>query len=520
MAKRPARCLPRPDMPQLSDTVLETATTPDLMRPCARNDSVLANALRLFSGQVGIKIVSFGFSVFVIRHLGSEQYGRYAICVAFGGLFTVLSDLGLATMAMREIARDHRAAPRLFSNVLVLRLLLAVGVIGVTSLFAWVVGYDGQLRLGIFIAASGLLSYAVLGVADTVALGMERFSLSAWINFLAQAVTLALSAALVLGGTGFLGLLIAATLGVCATGLYAVRRLARETPLRAPIEPHAWRTLTSASLPFAAIMLALAVSYKADAVILSMFTGAAQIGAYAVAYNLIFTCATVSHSINLALFPSMTRQYAADPSASPVAFRNGARYLLFISLPVAAFVSLNARGIVVLLYGDALAAAARPLAALAWVIPLMFLSEFLGYVAIVVGRERLAARANWVASAVNVGLNLALIPIFGVMAAAIVTVLTETALVAQFFYDLRSTGLLSERRATYGRTLLSVGVLFVGLVAASVLSWPVVVLGAVAVVVYFVSSILLGAVGRQEAHFALAGFGRGAEQRQDVGTAL
>ena len=167
-----------------------------------------------------------------------------------------------------------------------LRLLLAIGVVGLTTLLAWLVGYDGQLRLGIFIAACGLLSYAMLGVADTVALGLERFSLSAWINFLAQAVTLALSAALVLSGAGFLGLLIAATLGVCVTGLYAVRRLARDTPLRAPLEPRAWRSMTGASLPFAAIMLALAVSYKADAVILSMFTGAAQIGAYAVAYNL------------------------------------------------------------------------------------------------------------------------------------------------------------------------------------------------------------------------------------------
>jgi O-antigen/teichoic acid export membrane protein len=504
------------------ETVLATTATPDRVRPRARGDAVLANALRLFSGQIGIKIVSFAFSVFVIRQLGSEQYGRYAICVAFGGLFTVLSDLGLATMAMREIARDHRAAPRLFSNVLALRLLLAAGVVGLTTLLAWVVGYDGQLRLGIFIAACGLLSYAILGVADTVALGLERFSLSAWINFLAQAVTLALSAVLVLSGVGFLGLLIAATLGVCATGLYAVRRLARETPLRAPLEPHAWRALTGASLPFAAIMLALAVSYKADAVILSMFTGAAQIGAYAVAYNLIFTCATVSHSINLALFPSMTRQYATDPAASPAAFRNGARYLLFISLPVAAFVSLNAHGIVVLLYGNALAGAAHPLAALAWVIPLMFLSEYLGYVAIVVGRERLAARANWIASLVNVALNLALIPVFGVMAAAIVTVLTETALVAQFFYDLRANGLLAERRATYGRTLATVGVLYAGMLAANSLSLSVLVLGGAAIILYFASAAAFGAVGRQEARFALAAFGKdaGAEQRQDAGTAL
>jgi O-antigen/teichoic acid export membrane protein len=152
----------------------------------------------------------------------------------------------------------------------------------------------------------------------------------------------------------------------------------------------------------------------------------------------------------------------------------------------------------------------------------MFLSEFLGYVAIVVGRERLAARANWVASLVNVALNLALIPVFGVMAAAIVTVLTETALVAQFFYDLRADGLLAERRATYGRTLVAVGVLLAGLLAIHSLSLPVLMVGGAAAIVYITSAAALGAVGRQEARFALAAFGKdaGAGQSQDAGTAL
>jgi O-antigen/teichoic acid export membrane protein len=176
---------------------------------------------------------------------------------------------------------------------------------------------------------------------------------------------------------------------------------------------------------------------------------------------------------------------------------------------------------VTLLYGPDLANAARPLAVLAWVIPLMFLSEFLGYVAIIVGRETLAARANWVASGSNVALNLALIPLFGVTAAALVTVLTEIVLVVQYFGSLRGVGLLAQLRDTYGRTLLVVGALLVVMVAASQLrDVPVLPLGCAAVVFYFGAAALCGAVGRDEWRYARAAFGKSPQvraERSDAG---
>ena len=64
----------------------------------------------------------------------------------------------------------------------------------------------------------------------------------------------------------------------------------------------AWPQLLRSAAPFAAITLALSVSYKADSVILSFAFPTALIGAYTVAYNLVFTVITISHSINLTLF--------------------------------------------------------------------------------------------------------------------------------------------------------------------------------------------------------------------------
>ncbi len=312
----------------------------------------------------------------------------------------MLSDLGLSQLAVKRIARDRSPSliATLVSNIVALRVALALGVVALTAIAAWLVGYNGELRLGIFIAALGLVSYAFFGLADTIALGLERFRASASLNVGLQLTTLVVAALFVFGGGGFLGLLAATTIAVFAVALVALRRFDREIPLRAPLDRRSWPALVRDALPFAGITLALSVSYKADTVILSFAVPVTLIGAYTVAYNLVFTCITLSHSINLTLFPAMTREHARQPASAAILFRQGLRYLFFVSLPAAVFLSLNAGAIVHLLYGERFDDAARPLAILSWAIPLMFLSEFLGYVAIVVDRETLAARANWVSA--------------------------------------------------------------------------------------------------------------------------
>ncbi|MES4792645.1 MAG: flippase, partial [Chloroflexota bacterium] len=72
-----------------------------------------------------------------------------------------------------------------------------------------------------------------------------------------------------------------------------------------------------------------------------------------------------------------------------------------------------------------------------WAVPLMFASEFLGYMVVVQGKESRVARAVLLSTSLNVALNILLIPRFGFIAAAIMTVLTEAVLVGQYLWFLR-----------------------------------------------------------------------------------
>jgi len=55
--------------------------------------------------QIAIKVLSFGFSVLIVRRLGVQVFGQYAALLAFGATFAIISDLGLSPYTVRQVAR-------------------------------------------------------------------------------------------------------------------------------------------------------------------------------------------------------------------------------------------------------------------------------------------------------------------------------------------------------------------------------------------------------------------------------
>jgi O-antigen/teichoic acid export membrane protein len=173
--------------------------------------------------------------------------------------------------------------------------------------------------------------------------------------------------------------------------------------------------------------------------------------------------------------------------------------LLIISLPFAIGVWLLSDQIVELLYGNEYVGAAAPLSVLIWVIPMMFITEFLGYIIVIDGSERRVAMAITVSSFVNISLNLLLVPRFGVMAAAFMTVITEAVLLSQYLWHLRH--LLAKVNWTQ--------VLLRPLFAATVMGFIVYFLDDLSLLIriaigaasYAVVLLLTGAVGRSELNF-------------------
>ncbi len=455
--------------------------------------------------QLAIKVLSFGFTVLIVRQLGAADFGQYAAVLAFGGLFVFIADLGLSPYAVRQVAR-WRDAPdgpeqvsALFGNLLALRFLLALLAALLLIITAWLTGRPPVMIGAIALGTLGLIMYSVQGTSDGMLAGFERLDLSAGAKVLYQIIFVSIGALALLFGYGYYGLIGANLVGI-ALMTVACWRGARWLGLRpGRITPAGWPALLRASLPFGIIGFTLGLSYKFDSVLLNIFRGDTETGYYNAAYNLVFATAVLSNVINTALYPSLTRQAATGPEALPAIYARTLRYLMLLALPIAVGAATLAGQIVPFLFKAAYLPAVPALQIVIWVVPLMYCSEFLGYVVLIRGQERSAARAIVTSTSINVLLNLVLVPMFGFIGAAIMTVITEAILVSQYLWMLRT----EMRQLDWGNIVLRplLAALVMGGTVLALQFLPLLLNIAIGALVYGALLLLLGVVGRDELRF-------------------
>lgn len=467
---------------------------------------IVRNSAWGLGSQFAIKLLSFAFSVLIIRRLAQESYGQYAAVLAYGMIFAFVCDLGLSPYAVREVARYREAnAPpdvinRLFASVLVLRLVLSVAASVLLIGTVWLTGQPLQMVIAASLCAIGYFTYSIHGAGEAVLAGYERLDLAAGTKVLSQLVFVLGGATTLLLWDNYFGLVIANQIGVAIMALVAWRAVRRLGVAWGGVLVSSWPALLRGSLPFGVIGFTLGLSYKFDTLLLNQTRSDAETGYYNAAYNLVFSAVMFSNVINTSLFPSLTRQAVADPQSLGAIYGRSLRYLLIAAFPIAVGGSLLASGLVSFLYGDAYAPAADALRIVIWVTPLMFASEFLGYVVLIRGEEHYAARSVLISTAINVGLNLLVVPVYGFYGAAIMTLLTEATLVALYVWRLRALLRLMDWSKTVLLPLLAA--LLMGLVVAAVAPW-IHVLAAIAIggAVYALLLVALRVVGGDELRF-------------------
>jgi len=472
--------------------------------------TILRNSAFSLGAQLLIKSLSFIFSVLVVRNLGVESYGQYAAVLAFGATFSIFSDLGLAPYAVRQIARwreDAEGSQKvrdLYADLLGLRLGLSVVTIGVLILSAWVTGRSPILIGAIALNSISLIFYAFQGSNEAILAGMERLDLTAGSRVINQVVFVLMGALALWAGAGYFGL-IGANLVAVFLMVAACWRLVRSLGIRpGSLNPTRWVVLLRASIPFGIIGLALGLSYKFDTVLLSIYRGDAETGYYNAAYNLVFSMILISNVINTSLYPSLSRQFSGDQTQHfHQVFTRILRYLLILCLPIAAGGSILAGQIIPFLYTQSYIPAIPVLRLIIWVVPLMFISEFLGYMIAVLGREKQVARAVLISTGVNVLANLILVPRFGLMAAAVMTVLTEVILVIQQAVTLRTSlpdkPMIAKLLPPFGAVIAMAVV--VGLVHTYLSLELNILIGGF---VYGIVLVLLGGVDKEDLGFVVA----------------
>lgn len=397
--------------------------------------TVFKNTIFVTFGSLALKVVNFAFSIYVVRRLGDDRFGQYAVVLAFVGLFQILGELGISQYAMREIAQDKSKTSGLFWNLLAVRFLLGLLCLAIIPLAARLFGYQGDLLLGVLLYTSSFLLAAIEAPMITVLTANERFDYATAMTIVGQIGFTIFGAVFLFSGYGFIWLIVASLASFApkiALGLWAIRKH-RLLPFQPQFSPRSWPALIRAGMPFGIITLTLTIAFSIDAVMLKAFTRDEVVGWYRVAYDLIFSILFITRGFKEAMVPSLSRAYVSDPTQVQRWYYRTVKVISMLSLPIAIGGMMTAHALVqFLLTPEYYPPSAIALQILIWDVPFLMFAAFCGNMATVLGLERKAARIYTINAIANVVLNAIFIPLYGYIAASVITVVTDLIGALQF----------------------------------------------------------------------------------------
>ena len=388
---------------------------------------VARNSLVQLAGRGVTMGVSLAALTLLSRYLGPHRFGQYQLVIAFLTLVNV-SDLGVATIAVRHLSTSQRDPEELMGNVLTVRTILAFvsSVLAIGASFA--LGYPYEIKMAIAVASLSFPLTIFSGSYNATFAANLRMEYAAIGNIAQAAVGLLAMAFVVNGGGGLIRLVIAYDLGILANSivcLYFARRFVRP---HFRFDLHYSRRVVREALPLGLAVLVMTAYGRIDIVLLKAFTDSPSVGYYGFAYRVVDLAFPLSFFFVGSVFPLLSTFHAdGDHAEFKKLYQRSHDLLSLVGMSIVTATILFAPPLVRLIGGADYDAAVTSMQVLSMAVALIWLSNLVDHGLIAIGKQ---GALLWIAAlglAVNISVNLVLIPIYGKEGAAAATVITEAA---------------------------------------------------------------------------------------------
>lgn len=390
--------------------------------------AIRGGAIRITGYAAGV-LLSVGSAALLFRHLGVVDGGRYVLVTSVATIAVGLTEAGLSTLGVRELAqRPASDRTALLRNLLGLRLLLSCAGIVVACGYAAAIGYGDRLVVGVALAGIALLLQGTQTVL-TVALQAELRLWAVTLADLVRQVTGVLGiVVLVLVGAGllpFLGALVVAGASGVAAAILLLRGAA---PLRPGFDTAFWRNLLALTLPFALASAIGTIYLRLGMVLIDRIADARETGLYALSFRIVEVAVQVPALAVGATLPILARAARDDADRLRYAVQRTLETSMTLGAFAAAGLVSGAPAIVAVVGGAEYAEAAAVLRWHALALAASFAYQPYAFALLSMGRTRAVLGTSLLALTVSAVATVTLASSLGAEGAAAAAALAECCL--------------------------------------------------------------------------------------------
>ncbi|MFH0804842.1 MAG: flippase [Patescibacteria group bacterium] len=400
-------------------------------------ERILRNTSYLTVAFILQKILSFLYFIYLSRLLGPVDLGLYDPMKSLIPILLIVIDFSLSVVLVREIARTPEKTEDYLANVLGVKVIFALVVLGVVGLITNFSPYD-------------VLTKAILYL-DVLIVVLDTFTLTFFAVFrggqnmryesIGMIVTQFFTVAV-----GALGLQFSHDLRIpfvaVATGsvfnfFFSFIMLRRKLGVRVRLSwnrPIILQFLKTA-IPFAIAAVLVKIYTYADRYMLLAIHGKRWVGWYTTAHKYTYALEFLPSAFAASIFPAMSAYFVTSRDKLTATFERACTYLIFMAMPICFGIIILADNIIVSLSGPAYTTSVLPLRILISGLIVIFLNFPIGSFLNACNRQAIQTRNMAITVGVNIVMNIVLIPPFSVVGAALSAMVSGVVLCILGFWE-------------------------------------------------------------------------------------
>ncbi len=390
-----------------------------LNRKIAYN-SIISSGARILGLALSLIIIGF-----ISRYLGQTGFGYYATILAFLYFFTILSDLGLYSICLREISRPKSDEKKIIGNAFTLRFFAGLLIFALAPLIILLFPYPLEVKTGVLIGAVGfwLMSnqQVLMGIFQKY-LRMDKVALAEFSGRIAQ---LGLVVFFIWQKMSFLFIVSALVFGSFINFGLVLLFSRKYIPISFQFDFLFWRNLLKKSLPLGLAIIFTMLYFKLDTIMLSLMKPAADVGIYNLAYKFLESLLFFPTMFVGLVMPLLSKYALSIRNRFNQISQETLNILLIFIIPLMIGTFFLSDEIVVLIAGNEFILSAGVLNILIVATGIIFLAVLFSNMLISLEKQKKLAYIYAFGALINFGANLFFIPKYTYYGAALTTLLTE-----------------------------------------------------------------------------------------------
>ena len=359
------------------------------------------------------------------RTLAPTGYGVWSGVFSYVGLFGVLTDLGITTVAIQRMAAEPERESEWLGALAGARTAMSLVAMGLcaASIPLFLTATEDTHTVA-FIMTTTILATGA-GALMAVFQSRLRAGIVLSLTVLQSLLWLGIVLALAADGASVVAFAAAYALLIVAMALVQIQTTRKFAHIAWRAGRRLWRPLLRVAVPLAVAGVMITIYFQLDSVLLLQIAGAKEAGIYGAAYGFLGALIFLPAAVMSSLFPVLSAVHRRDRQRALRLVQTGGDLMGIISLPILAGTVALSGPIIHLMYGANFQRAAGLLPILMIAFVSICFGSLAGFLAPLLELQWRQALYASLGAAANVVLNLLLIPPYGAYGSAWATVATE-----------------------------------------------------------------------------------------------